>query len=443
MSLSKSMELRRDRAELVEKAGAILKAAEKRGDGMTPEEEKSFDGFHNDADKLKEQIDRIERHELTTKELEESRGIKAGIFPTKGNGDGTEEPRNTPLAAEQLNSAIKRWSRKSGGAQLLTDEERTALRLDGGGSQIEIYPPSAEEIRALSTVTDTAGGFTVPETLWSRLTDALLAFGGMREASTVITTDGGEDLRFVTDDDTSNEGVIVGENTEVPGHTTGGVDPEFGQVVLSAFKYSSRIIKVPEELLEDSAFDIAGWLGRKIGERIGRITNRHFTAGTGTGQPNGITTASTLGITAASNSAITRAELIDLEMAVDQAYTVGPGTRWMFHRTTLGAFKKLSIGSGDDRPLWQPGMAVGAPDTIEGYPYIINNHMPGIGSLNISVVFGALDMYYIRLVRGLRVRRLNELYAGNDQVGFVAFQRADGDLIDAGTNPVKRLVHPL
>jgi HK97 family phage major capsid protein len=285
-------------------------------------------------------------------------------------------------------------------------------------------------MRALGTP-DSAGGYTIPEDFYNKLTDALKFYGGMRQSrAEIIRSTSGADLPMPTDDDTSNSGAILDENTQV-----GEQDITFGVVILGAYMYTSKLVRVSLQLLQDSAFDLESWLARKLGERIGRATNNHFTVGTGTAQPNGVVTAASEGKVGdtGQTTSVTYGDLVDLFHAVDRDYR--QNGEWMMHDSSLKALKKLE--DNDGRPLWQPGLAVREPDTILGKPYIVNNDVPVMGVDAKSILFGDFSLYKIRDVLGVQVLRLQERYADFLQVGFLAFSRHDGDLLDAGTAPIK------
>jgi HK97 family phage major capsid protein len=194
-------------------------------------------------------------------------------------------------------------------------------------------------------------------------------------------------------------------------------------------------------LLEDSAFQLAATLGDLQGEAIGRIQADHFTTGSGAGKPTGIITAclaNSATQAAASASAIAFDDIINLEHAVDPAYR--PGAIFMCHDTILASIRKLKDGQG--RYLWSSGTAVGAPDTINGYRVVNNQSMDSsISSGQESVLFGDVSKYKIRDAGDIRMVRLNERFADSDQVGFIAFLRSDGNLLNAGVAPVKVLQH--
>lgn len=292
----------------------------------------------------------------------------------------------------------------------------------------EVRSASFEKQRAQSVGTDSAGGYTVPDELMREIEIALLQYGGMREHSTIIRTATGGDLPIPTVNDTSNKGAILAENTQVSDQ-----DVTFGQLVLQAYKYSSKQVKASVELLQDSAVNMPAFLGQALGERLGRILNEHATVGTGSSQPNGIITAAAdSGVTTASNTAVTRAELLSTMMSVDAAYR--ENGRWLISDTILQYV--LALTDDTNQPLWLPGNNGPIGDTILGKPYVINNDL-ATGASAKAFAFGDLSKYLIREVTGIEFLQLNERYADYHQVGFLAFMRADGDLLNAGTNPVK------
>jgi HK97 family phage major capsid protein len=292
------------------------------------------------------------------------------------------------------------------------------------------------EYRAQSVGTAAAGGYTVPDELMRAIEVALLTYGGMRQAATVIRTSTGAALPIPTVNDTTQSGVILAENTQVANQ-----DVAFSQLVLEAYKYSSKQVLVSVELLQDSAVPLGQILGQLLGERIGRITNLHFTVGTGTGQPMGIVPAATVGFTApTADGQVTAwkyASMISLEHSVDPAYR--RNASFMMADSSLAKTKAIVDTTG--RPLWAASLATGAPDTLLGYPVIINQDMAAMAAGAKSVLFGDISKYLIRDVLGVTLLRLEERYADFHQVAFLAFARHDGDLLNAGTNPVKVFVN--
>jgi len=290
------------------------------------------------------------------------------------------------------------------------------------------------ELRAQSAGTNSEGGFTVAREFFDELMETMQAWGPMLNPGVTrqITTSTGATLEWPTMDDTSNKGALLAENTQ-----DSTSDLTFGQKTLDAYKYTSGIFQVSEELLQDSALDVEGIVRDAMGTRLGRIANEHFTTGDGSGKPNGIVTASTLGKTATATDTLDADELIDLYHSIDPAYRGMPGFAWMFNDSTLQAIRKLKDGDGNY--LWQePDLRSGEPGRFLNTPYAINQDMPDVATSNKPIVVGAMNRYVVRRVREFAVRRLVERYADFYQIGFVGFGRFDGELID--TSAVKHLV---
>ena len=293
---------------------------------------------------------------------------------------------------------------------------------------------SLAEMRAIGVSNPTGVGMLVPTEFENRILQNMLFYGGMREAATVFTTDTGADLVLPTSDDTANTGELLAEHA-----TATQQDITVGTRTLKAFKYSSKEVRVSIELLQDSRYDIESWLAGILGERIGRITNTHFTTGIGPNQPSGIVGDATTGVTGATGQAtsVTWDDLINLEHSVDRAYRSQTG-RYMFTDNTLSFLRRIKDGEG--RYIWMAGGGT-TPASINGYGYVVNSAMSNMAASATSILFGDLRQYRIRDVAGISLLRLNELYATSGQVGFLAFSRHDGALFNAGTNPVQAYVN--
>ncbi len=281
-----------------------------------------------------------------------------------------------------------------------------------------------------------AGGFLQGTTFIPRLETAMLLTSGMMQVAEIITTDGAEEMRWPTVNDTGNEGRLLGENKVISETAL-----TFGQNRWYAHKFSSDMILVPYELLSNNAVNLESIIPNLCGERLARIVNRKTTLGHGAGEPRGIVTASSTGKTAAGAAAIVFDEVIDLEHAVNPAIRNDrTNCGYMLNDTTLKLLRKLK--DGQSRYLWQSGANTGAPDTLNTYRYTINTHMADPASGAKSLLFGRLSSYKLRMVRRIRFRKLEERYADTDQVAFIMFIQADGNLLNAGDNPVQALLHP-
>jgi HK97 family phage major capsid protein len=284
----------------------------------------------------------------------------------------------------------------------------------------------------MSTTTGSEGGFTVPTTTASTLIETLKAFGGVRAAATVLVTETGNPLSFPTADATAEVGELAAENA-----TATALDTAFGTIALTAYKYSSKSVAVPIELLQDSAIDIEAYINQLLATRLGRITNTHFTTGTGSSQPRGIVTGAATGVTAANSTsqvtAVTYASLVALQHSVDPAYRAAPGVGWMFNDNTLRSLRQMV--DGQSRPIFVPGYETGnpggAPDTLLGSPIYINQDVATMAASARSILFGDLSKYYVRDVMGVTLKRYEDSAFGlKGQVGFCAWLRSGGNLMD-------------
>lgn len=453
--MANTKELRAERARLVQQARDIQAAAEAEARAMSDEEVQNFDRAMEDADKLYATIEREERLAAAEATLAESRGNRTVESEAEERERGAERRVPGRITDEERGDALRGWLMRGTndlpGESLVKAAQRCGVQLDNRLMSFDLssralrslepedireWQKRSAEQRAQSVGTDSEGGYTVPDDVMRALEVSMLRWGGMRQVADIIRTASGAALPWPTSNDTSNKGAILAENAQVSQQ-----DITFGQLVLNAYKYSSKMILVPVELLQDSAINIAEHIGEALGIRIGRITNDHFTTGTGSSQPNGIVTAASLGKTGATGQTTTVIydDLVDLEHSIDPDYR--QNGRWMFADSTLKALKKIKVpnfsGQTDGTPLWQPGLAVNAPDTILGYPYVINQSMADMAASAKSIVFGDLSKYKIRDVQNVVLRRLDERFADFHQVAFLAFSRHDGDLLDAGTDPVK------
>lgn len=348
-----------------------------------------------------------------------------------GNQGVLEHLRNEttidPAKQSEESKALRAYL--SGGITALTQEQhnRMLARVSADTRSAMSLPRAA-----MSTTTPAEGGYTVATEYYRQLEEAMKEFGGIRGVANVIRTETGADMNFPTADATAEEGEIVGQNTGV-----GAGDTTFGNASLSVYKYSSKKIALPFELIQDTFIDIEAYINALLAIRLGRITNRHFTVGTGTAQPRGIVTAAGVGKAGVTGqvSTVTYDDLVDLEHSVDPAYRGAPGVGYMMHDSTLKAVRKIKDDQG--RPIFVPGYEQGnpggAPDRLLNRPITINQHMPAMAASAKSILFGDFNKYIIRDVMDLTLFRMTDsAFTLLGQVGFVAFLRSGGNLIDAG-----------
>lgn len=410
-------EKRLKRRKLVEEAGALIN---ENRDNFTDEIREQVYALHREADLLEIEIEQAEAELRAEQDAEDRTARRADLTGSDRQSVDEAEAEETEYRAALLQYMIM--------GREMPESARSVLQARSQKAR--------EEFRQMATDPGAVGGYLIPEGFVYEIEQARKQFGGMMQAAREFPTASGNDLPWPTSDDTSNEGEIVGENALHPDQ-----EVAVGQVMIKSAMFSSKIVKVSLQLMQDSAFNMDTFLGPLLGERIGRRENRAYTNGDGTNTgaggpeygPLGMITEATLGPTLAASNAITYQEIVDLEHSVDPAYRIG--ARFMFHDDVLKALKLLMDGQG--RPLWLPSVEVGEPSTFLGYPYTVNQDMDTFAVNAKLMAFGNMQKYVIRNITGYVLRRLDERYAELGQVAFLAFKRGDGRLIDAGTNPVK------
>jgi len=424
-------ELREQRAKLFEDSKAILNKADAEKRGLTTEESAQVNAIHADMDKAGAEVNLREKSEAEERALGESRGRQT---ETHTRTDAPEGP-----SEDDAEMAFRGWAvgPRRANAAMIAAADRCGLNIAGNEMEVKfrrrpdehgVLRPQVRsvtfggrELRALSEGTTTAGGNAVSDEMMRSYEDVQKWYGGVRTNAETIQTESGAPLPWPTVDDTGNTGEILTEGSAV----TTTADPTFGQVILGAYKFSSKALIVSVELLQDSFIPLPSFLGTKLGERIGRIQNNKFTVGTGTGEPNGIVVASTLGKTAAATNAFTFDEVIDLVHSVDPAYR--PRSSFMLHDTIVSVVRKLK--DSQNRYLWEMSTQAGVPDRIFGYPVITNNDMSAALTTGQKLIlFGEISQYKVRDAGSVIFLRADELRMLNHQVVFAAFQRSDGNL---------------
>jgi HK97 family phage major capsid protein len=396
----KNIELRGQRAELIKNATAIVENAQKEGRSLNAEEKSKFDAMEADARSIKDQIDTLERAAELKKEL----------------ASNAEARQAAPKASKS--STFAKYLRNGMGA--LNTEERALMG----------------EMRGTSTQvvgTDSLGGFLVPQDFSDELDMASLFTGEVERLAKKLDTAGGALLDYPTINDTATDANLISEAAAVTVQ-----DMTFANAQLSAYNYASQV-RVSMQLLQDNAFDLNGFLAESMGERIARATNGAFTTGTGSSQPQGIVTGSSLGNTAASATAIAADDILDLIHSIDPSYRNKASFGLMAHDNIIAAIRALGIGSSNDFPIFIPSMEAGQPDKLFGYNVYYNNDMQSsIATGTKTLIAADFSKFVVRSAGGVQFVRLNERYMDELEVGFVAYARKDSKVLD--TRAVKHLI---
>jgi len=383
-------QLREKISNLAAQANQLI--ADKGDQVWSPEDQAKFDNFATEINGAKAQI----------KNLETMRELEADKF----FNDATRKPQPAAGGDVEISALVAVALYMRHGSNV-TAEQAAAIR------------------NAMSTTTPAEGGYTVPAEVAKMVIDRLKAFGGMRDVATVLTTETGHAMNFPTSDGTSEIGEIVAENG-----AAGSGDVAFGTLALPVFKYSSKQIALPLELIQDSAIDVVAFVVNRLATRIARIQNMHQTVGTGSGQPLGLIPASTVGKVGATGqtAAVTYADLVDVKHSVNRAYR--GSARWMMNDLSVASLSKLVDTVG--RPIWIPAITEGAPDLLLGKPIAINDDVPAMAANAKSIAFGDLSQYFIRDVsNSTTMRRFDDsAFALKGQVGFCGWTRSGGNLLD-------------
>lgn len=442
--------LRQKAAEIATAMRAIVAKAETEQRDMTAEEmtewQKRLVAFEETEAQLK----------IAERAYEVDEGLEQVINDHNDN-NGNPAGRNNPTEGEHRNAptglaALSRVTRDFYARRELlngalvdnvrdSDDHILAFRsfLIRGERVTDAERRVLEEVRAAQTSTTTGGGYTIPTGFRADIEIAELDFSGVKQVCTIIPTESGNPLDWPNVNDTAKKGKILSESG-----SESSVAIVFGTLQLGAYKYTSDTILVPIELAQDTAINLDALISRMLGERLGRIQADHFAVGTGSGQPKGIVVASSVGKVAASATVFIYNEILDLIHSVDPSYR-RQGASFLFHDNTLKFMKQLKDEANSNRPLWAPNIGSEVPATIDGFTYAVDQAMAQLldnspdGSEKV-VLFGAMKKYVIRDVLGMTLTVLRELYAADHQIGYVAIQRTDADLLDAGTKPVKHLI---
>ena len=384
------LELREKRAKAWEAAKAFLDSHRNEKGVLSAEDDASYSRMEQEITDLGKEISRLERQEAFEKEL--------------------SQPVNMPLTGRPAAGSMGK--EKTGRA---SDEYQTNF-----WNMMRSKTPMPQVVNALQIGTDSEGGYLVPDEYERTLVEALEEENVFRQLAKVIRTSSGDrKIPVVATKGTASWIDEEGAYLES--------DDSFGQVSIGAYKVGT-MIKVSEELLNDSVFDLEAYISREFARRIGAKEEEAFFTGDGSGKPLGVLAATggaETGVTAASATAITADELIDLFYSLRASYR--RNAVWVLNDSTIKAIRKLKDNQG--QYLWQPSLTAGAPDLLLGKPVRTSAYMPAIAADAKSVAFGDFSYYWIADRQGRSFKRLNELYAATGQVGFLASQRVDGKLV--------------
>mgnify|MGYP001187634534 FL=1 len=386
--MNKRIELREKRAKLWESTKAFLDSRRNENGLLSAEDTATYERMEQDVVDLGKEIERLERQAVL--DLELSKPTSSPLFNTPNNTIGEEKKGR---ASDEYKKAFWNTMRNN-----TTPEIRNSLKIG----------------------TDSEGGYLVPDEFEKTLVEGLLEENIFRTLATIINTSSGD--RKIPVVASKGNASWVDEEAPIPESDDG-----FGQISIGAFKLAT-IIKISEELLNDSVFNLESYIAKEFARRIGSAEEEAFLIGNGTGRPTGIfndTGGAGVGVTASTQSTIKIDEVIDLFYSLKSPYR--KKATFIMNDSTVKEIRKLKDGNG--QYIWQPSITAGEPDTILNRPVKTSSYVPGLAAGAKPIAFGDFSYYWIADRQGRSFQRLNELYAVTGQIGFKASQRVDGKLI--------------
>ena len=385
----KIADLREKRAKTWAAMEAFLDAHRNEKGVLSKEDDATYTQMEKDLEDLTNEIKRLERKETIEAEL--------------------NKPVNSPIVSKP---------------NTLNDEEKTGRASKSykknfwNAMRSKVVRPDVAD--ALQIGTDSEGGYLVPDEFETTLVEGLEEENIFRKLAHVINTSSGDrKIPVVASKGSASWVDEEGTITES--------DDAFNQVSIGAYKLGT-LIKVSNELLNDSVFNLEQYIAKEFARRIGAKEEDAFFNGNGTGKPVGIfnaTGGAEVGVTTASATTITADEIIDLFYSLKASYR--KNAVWILNDATIKVIRKLK--DKNDNYLWQPSLTAGTPDTLLGRPVFTSSYVPTIAAGAKTIAFGDFSYYWIADRQGRNFKKLSELYAATDQTGFVATQRVDGKLV--------------
>lgn len=390
MSMNEIRAMREKRVKLWEAAKAFVESRKDANGTLSAEDSATYDQMEADVIRMGKEIERLERQEALDLEFDRPTARTLTDKPIAPEG----KAEKTGRASDAYKAAFWRTMRDKSVPH--------------------------EVLNALQVGTDSEGGYLVPDEYEHTLIESLEEENIFRRFAHIIRTSSGDrKIPIVVSKGTAS---WIDEEAAYP--ESGDA---FGQTSISAYKLAT-MIKVSDELLHDSVFDVASYIAREFARRIGAAEEEAFFTGNGTGKPTGLlhtTGGAEVGVTTKSATTLTFDEVMDLFYSLRAPYR--RSAVFLTNDATMKALRQLKNGNGDY--IWQPSVTAGTPDTILNRPVYTSTFMPTIAAGAKAMVFGDMNYYWIADRESRKFQRLNELYAPTGQVGFLASQRVDGKLI--------------
>lgn len=372
------MELREKRNKALDAAKAFLESHRTDKGVLSATDDATYTQMEADIDALTNEIHRLERQEQREAEM--------------------SKPINTPLTSKPSGSMAP--EKKGRASDAYKEGMLTALRTN-----------FRQVSNILQEGVDADGGYLVPEEYDSRLIKVLNDENIMRKLGHKITTSGDHKINIAS---TEPAAAWIEE-----GGALQFSDAQFSQILLDAHKLHVAI-KVTEELLYDSAFNLENYIIEEFGKALSNAEEDAFLNGTGVGQPLGLFAETGGGTVYKTVTKLTADDIMNLVYALKRPYR--KTSAFIMNDQTIATIRTFKDNNG--AYMWQPSYQAGEPDKLLGYPVYTSPFAP-----TDAIAFGDYSYYNIG-DRGTRsFKQLTELFAGNGMIGFVAKERVDGKLI--------------
>lgn len=376
--------LREKRKNLWDAAKSFLDTVRDENGMVSAEDAARYDKMEADVVNLGKEIDRLERQQQLDAQLAQPTTTPITEFPGAGQGGAEKKGRASDTYRKAFWDSIR-------------------------------HKNFIDVQNALSVGIDADGGYLVPDEFEKQLIDKLQEENFFRSLATVIHTSGDRKIPIVTG---HGEAAWMEENGLYPDS-----QDTFGQQSIGAYKLGTAI-RVSEELLNDSVFDLESYIAGEFARRIGTKEEEAFLTGDGKNKPTGVFPSAEVGVTVTTAS-ITFDDVIDLYHSLRIPYR--RKAVWLLNDATIKALRKVKDNNGNY--IWQPSVTAGTPDTILNRPCYCTSFAPELAAGNRPMLFGDFSYYWIADRESRSFKRLNELYAANGQIGFLASQRVDGMLM--------------
>ncbi len=400
-----------------------------RGRSMGPDERAIENSINAEITSTEHDIRRYVDRDVSETESAKLRMMNPAIFGGSAAGVASRLDENRHLRAVLTGSIDpSTGQRYSCELDLATAaREREMLRAGADGADIR---------NALYSDTGNAGSL-VPRSMANALYGYLeSASGMMRAPTTKLSTAGGENMDFPRFAAHSLATQVISQGTALA-----GTDPTFAKMTLGAYKYG-QLLQISSEAIQDTSIDIVSLAMRDMGRGLGRLLDVDLVAGSGSGEPTGLITATGLaggaGTVATGGSLVnaTYENLVDLVHSIADEYRHSGSCGWLMKDSTIAQVRKLRDGAGGTvgAPLWEPsltaGLQNGQPDRLLGFPVFGDPNVASQGSAAKSIAFLDFSAYYVRTAGPVRLERSDDFAFSTDLVSLRAVTRVDGGLVD-------------